>query len=140
MKTLSAEIASTECVEEDSNISLRKLCGGVPSITATWENYNGEYHRLDGPSIEWKDGCPGWWYRLGKKHRTDGPAITYETGKKEWWVDGKKVATKEVNGDIALVDGNWAARKRDYGTLSDTLFVQDSLTGEMVSLCLSVEH
>ena len=54
---------------------------------------NGEYHREDGPAIEWDNGT-SYWFKHGTSHREDAPAVespidTY----KSWWVDGVPVAT-----------------------------------------------
>ena len=53
-----------------------------------WCNAAGEYHREDGPAIEYADGCKSWWIN-GKLHREDGPAIEYTDDYKEWWLNGK---------------------------------------------------
>jgi hypothetical protein len=45
-------------------------------------------HRLDGPAIEYADGCKSW-YVEGKRHRLDGPAVEDADGSKMWYVDGK---------------------------------------------------
>jgi len=57
--------------------------------TIRWYNDKDEYHRLDGPAIEWANGTKEW-YVDGKLHRLDGPAIEWSDGSKEWWVDGKQ--------------------------------------------------
>lgn len=70
---------------------------------------NNEYHRLNGPAVEYKNGRKCWfkngklhriggpaiedidtvkWYEDGMLHRTDGPAII-KNGKKEWYYGGK---------------------------------------------------
>jgi hypothetical protein len=56
--------------------------------TKFWCNSKGEYHRENGPAIEWTDGgtC---WYINGKFHREDGPAIDCISGVREWWINGK---------------------------------------------------
>ena len=46
-----------------------------------------DYHRLDGPAVEWLDGSKAWWVN-GYRHRIDGPAIEYASGRKAWWVNG----------------------------------------------------
>ena len=73
---------------------------------------NGEYHREDGPAIEWANGDKSWyrngklhhedgpaaeysdgtkeWYRNGEYHREDGPAIEWSNGTKEWYLNGKR--------------------------------------------------
>jgi hypothetical protein len=48
---------------------------------------NGQYHREDGPAIEWADGGK-WWYRNGPCHRDDGPAVEYADGTKAWYRNG----------------------------------------------------
>ena len=53
----------------------------------TWY-LNGNYHRVDGPAIEWGDGSKSWWLN-GKRHREDGPAIERSNGTKEWWLNGE---------------------------------------------------
>jgi hypothetical protein len=56
--------------------------------TICWYNDKGEYHRLDGPAIEFASGYKAWFVK-DKRHRLDGPAIEYANGTKEWYVDGK---------------------------------------------------
>jgi len=78
--------------------------------TIRWANSAGEFHREDGPAVEWATGCKEWylngylhrsdgpaietskgtkfWYLNGKPHRTDGPAVEWINGNKEWWLGG----------------------------------------------------
>ena len=71
---------------------------------------DGEFHREDGPAVEWSDGSKFWyrngelhrengpaceyadggrrWYRKGKYHREDGPAVEYADGRKYWYLEG----------------------------------------------------
>ena len=49
---------------------------------------NSQYHREDGPAIEWADGSKHW-YLNGKRHREDGPAIEFANGNKYWYLNGK---------------------------------------------------
>jgi hypothetical protein len=49
---------------------------------------NGEYHREDGPAVEFHDGRK-YWYRNDKLHREDGPAVEYSDGYKIWYFNGK---------------------------------------------------
>jgi hypothetical protein len=51
--------------------------------TKIWKNKNGEFHRLDGPAIEYSSGTKEWWQN-GKVHRLDGHAIESADGRK-WW-------------------------------------------------------
>ena len=56
--------------------------------TVRYCNKNGDIHRLDGPAVEFINGCKDWWQN-GKRHRLEGPAYEEPSGYKEWWVDGK---------------------------------------------------
>jgi hypothetical protein len=58
-------------------------------IRGCWRNKEGNYHRLNGPAIEWRDGTE-YWYRHGKLHRDDGPATNWPPGQEEWHKDGVK--------------------------------------------------
>ena len=51
-------------------------------------NSDGEFHRTDGPAIEYEDGSKDW-YLNGKLHRTDGPAIEYSNGSTYWYLNGR---------------------------------------------------
>lgn len=74
-------------------------------------NKKGQYHRLDGPALEYKNGDEFWlingiyhridgpafsnsrckyWYINGLQHREDGPAVEYKDGRKLWYLDGKE--------------------------------------------------
>ncbi len=55
---------------------------------------NGEYHRTDGPAIEYSNGDE-FWFLNGKRHRTDGPAIEYTDGTKYWYLNGMKLSEEE---------------------------------------------
>ena len=58
-------------------------------------NKNGQYHREDGPAIEWSDGRYTAWILNGKNHRVDGPARikVYLDGTVDqaWFYHGKKM-------------------------------------------------
>jgi hypothetical protein len=54
-----------------------------------WINKGGELHRLNGPAVEFSDGCKIW-YCDGKLHRIGGPAIEKMDGTKEWYEDDKR--------------------------------------------------
>ena len=56
---------------------------------------NGEYHREDGPAIEWSDGTK-YWYVNGQLHREDGPAIEYSDGSKYWYVNGIRLSNRQL--------------------------------------------
>jgi hypothetical protein len=53
-------------------------------------NEDNEYHRLDGPAIEYSDGTK-FWYKNDERHREDGPAIEYANGNKEYWYNGEEI-------------------------------------------------
>jgi hypothetical protein len=52
-----------------------------------------QYHRLDGPAIEYANGCKEWW-QYGKYHRLDGPAVEIRDYK-AWWKNGRKFPDKD---------------------------------------------
>jgi hypothetical protein len=52
-----------------------------------YRNESGQYHREDGPAIEYADGSKAW-YINGKLHREDGPAFEEPNGYKAWWING----------------------------------------------------
>jgi hypothetical protein len=43
-----------------------------------------EFHRLDGPAVEWENGYKGW-FQNGLRHRIGGPAVEYADGYKVWY-------------------------------------------------------
>ena len=55
---------------------------------------NGQYHREDGPAVEYADGSK-FWYLNDKRHREDGPAIEWTNGTKEWYLNGKHLTEEE---------------------------------------------
>ena len=84
------------------------------SKTICWYNDKDEFHRLDGPAIEFVDGTKQWCVE-GKLHRLDGPAVEFADGTKAWYVNGEFMSEKEFNeyikpkpsceGKIVEVDG-----------------------------------
>lgn len=58
--------------------------------TKIWYNSAGEFHRDNGPAIEYANGDKTW-YQNGKLHRLDGPAIEFVNGYKSWSYRGKEV-------------------------------------------------
>jgi len=84
-----------------------------PDGTKEWY-LNGQYHREDGPAVEWPDGEKQW-YLHGNLHREDGPAIELPSGTKYWCLNGKEYSEsewkKEVNkkqtcdGKLIEIDG-----------------------------------
>lgn len=64
-----------------------------PSGTKTWW-LNGEYHREDGPAIEYTNGDK-YWFLNDKRHREDGPAVELADGSKFWFLNGKELTETE---------------------------------------------
>jgi hypothetical protein len=64
----------------------------LPDGTIEYRNDKGEYHREDGPAVEWNNSTKEW-YINGKLHREDGPAIEYSNGTKFWYLNGKRHRT-----------------------------------------------
>ena len=60
----------------------------------SWYNSKGEFHRTDGPAVEWLDGGNEWWIN-GKRHRLDGPAIECADGDLCWFIDDKMYTKKQ---------------------------------------------
>ena len=73
---------------------------------------NSQYHREDGPAIEWANGDKEWFLN-GKRHREDGPAIEFANGNKYWYLNGKelteakfnKKTKKPCNNKVVEIDG-----------------------------------
>lgn len=53
----------------------------------SWYNSKGEFHRLDGPALEFANGDK-FWYKNNQLHRLDGPACDYADGIKLWLREG----------------------------------------------------
>ena len=70
--------------------------------TTRWRLPTGEYHREDGPAIEYADGSKAW-YQNGRRHRADGPAIEWANGGKEWYWNGQ--CHRETGPAIERADG-----------------------------------
>jgi hypothetical protein len=80
----------------------------------SWMLPNGNFHREDGPAMEYSNGDKVWflygeihrdnepaviyhdgekrWYQHNRLHREDGPAIEYADGGKVWYLRGKKIS------------------------------------------------
>ena len=65
--------------------------------------FNGqkEFHREDGPAIEWANGDKEYWFN-GYAHRMDGPAIDYVDGTKCWYIHGEKLTEEEFNKRVGI--------------------------------------
>jgi hypothetical protein len=73
--------------KEDLSINKWPKCTINGLGNKEWMNEKGEYHREDGPAIEWPGGNK-YWYINNKLHREDGPAIEFVNGTKEWYRNG----------------------------------------------------
>jgi hypothetical protein len=51
-------------------------------------NKKEQFHRLDGPAVEYPDGYK-LWYQNGEHHRIDGPAVEYPNGRRYWYFRGQ---------------------------------------------------
>jgi hypothetical protein len=67
--------------------------------TTHWYNANNEFHRIDGPAIEYANGTKSWW-KNNKLHRLDGPAVEYSDGYKEWYIEDIKYTEEEFQAKI----------------------------------------
>ena len=79
--------------EPESNVQLpdgtwRRVNSDGDILYTKTENSN-NYHRMDGPAVEYADGGKEWWVN-DKLHRLDGPAVEYADGDKYWFVDGEQ--------------------------------------------------
>ena len=64
---------------------------------------NDEFHREDGPAIEWSNGYKEY-YINGKRHREDGPAVEWVNGYKEYWYNGEKIEVNSTEEFIRMID------------------------------------
>jgi hypothetical protein len=65
-------------------------------------NEQGQYHRLDGPAVEWNNGDK-WWIINGKNHREDGPAVEMFSGYKEWYLNDKLYTEQEWKQEVIKI-------------------------------------
>ena len=101
MKILSKEIMSTEQIESETDYV---LCEISPYGDGSKRYYNekGEYHRENGPAVEYADGSK-LWYINDKLHREDGPAEELYNDEMGWFINDQRhredgPAVKWVNG------------------------------------------
>ena len=64
-----------------------------------YRNESGQYHRIDGPAVEYSNGSKEW-YINGKRHREDGPAIEWNDGDKSWYLNDIEYSEEEFNQEI----------------------------------------
>ena len=86
-------IDGEEYSEEEFNKKIAEINENKPTEVDSdrnkrWLNNKGQYHRLDGPAIEWSNGTKEWFIN-GKPHRVDGPAAEWANGNKFWYINGK---------------------------------------------------
>jgi len=65
--------------------------------TITWRHpKTNDFHRVDGPAIEYSDGTKRW-YLNGLLHRADGgPAVEYPDGyEQQWFLNGEELTKDE---------------------------------------------
>lgn len=55
---------------------------------------NNELHREGGPAVEYPDGYKAYWFN-GKLHREDGPAIEYLDGTKAYWINDEELTEEQ---------------------------------------------
>ena len=91
-----------------------------------YRNELGQYHRTDGPAIEYVSGEKHW-YINGQLHRTDGPAVEYGDYK-QWWINGQLHRTDGPA--VEYSDGD----KRWY--LNDINYTEDQYYQELIRLKL----
>jgi hypothetical protein len=69
--------------------------------TKIWK-LNGQFHREDGPAVEYTNGDK-FWYLHDKCHREDGPALEYANGTKVWWIHGEILTQTEWQQKVAAM-------------------------------------
>jgi hypothetical protein len=76
---------------------------------------DGNYHRTDGPAIEYADGDMFWLVR-DRFHRTDGPAIEWANGGKNWYLNGEELTFDEwLDQNPDMTDEEKVMFKLKYG-------------------------
>ena len=76
---------------------------------------NGQYHREDGPAIEYLDGDEDW-YLHGDYHRTNGPAIVWHDGDEDWYLHGSCYTFDEwLEANTEISDEEKVMLKLQYG-------------------------
>jgi hypothetical protein len=102
--------------------------------TRVWRNKEGEFHKLDGPAIEYMSGYKVW-YKNGLRHRLDGPAREFVGGREEWWEKGE---LHRLDGPaIKCADGTeWWLNDIHYKTKEEYF---DKLSDEAKTRCLFSE-
>ena len=90
---------------------------------------NGKLHRINGPAIEYKNGCKKW-YRNGILYKECGPDIVYNRIKKKWFINKKimdyslTITPKKSNCSICL---NTITNTFCFGTTNENFFHEKCL-------------
>ncbi len=64
-----------------------------------YKNQLGQYHRTDGPAVEYSNGSKEWWIN-GKLHRENGPAIILGNGVKWWFLNDIEYSEEEYQEEL----------------------------------------
>jgi len=64
---------------------------------------NGQFHREDGPAVEYADGTK-YWYLNGKRHREDGPAVEWADGDKYWYYHDEGIECKSTEEFLRIIN------------------------------------
>ena len=70
--------------------------------TKEWKLPSGDFHKEDGPALEYASGTKLWWIN-GKRHREDGPAIEYISGNKRWYINDREYTEQEYKYKIRSI-------------------------------------
>jgi hypothetical protein len=70
--------------------------------TKEWKLPSGDFHKEDGPTLEYISGTKLWWIN-GKRHREDGPAIEYISGNKRWYINDREYTEQEYKYKIRSI-------------------------------------
>jgi len=73
-------------------------------------NDEGNYHRLDGPAVEWSNGSKRW-YINGNSHRNIDPSSEWWDGEKRWYFKNK---LHRIGGLVSFYDGYWFIHSKSY--------------------------
>ena len=92
-----------------------------------YKNELDEYHRLDGPAVEYTNGDKYWWVN-GLRHREDGHAVEYINGYKAWYINGKYHREDGPAVEYASGDKEWF--------LNDIQYTEEEYNEELINLKL----
>ena len=67
-----------------------------------WRNEKGEFHRINGPAVEWNNGSK-YWYINGERHRVDGPAVEFVNGSKYWYINGEEYTEAQYKEEVGEI-------------------------------------